>query len=571
MKNVLNNVAATPVRELQAIKSGDRTVYSSEDKSEVFAEHFANVFQDRCDLNFSQAELANFELVRSQVENELTLKPTIPSETSTETSIRNLISESDLVATLKALKKTSPGEDRIHNAVLKKDSVQFRQCLLTLFRVVLSTGIVPRTWKHGVVCLIEKPGKDPTTCKGYRPITLINTIAKLFDKIVAYKLRRELEAANWLCAEQSAYRPRHGCPDHLYRLSRDASQALQSGRECTAVSLDVEAAFDTISHSLLRSKVVNCPIHPLWKRYLSESLRDRQFQVRVEGVVSRPQSIGAGVPQGSVLSPTLFLIFVNDLFVNHMNHRIYKGILADDVIIWTVDERSYGDRLAVKYRLEDTLELVAGWYRSNRLKLNATKTQALRFSLAREDNSVKIDFQGLTLEWSSHLKYLGIVFDKRLSWQHQAKAVSAKVEARLAGLRRLRGKSFKLPSPLALLVYKSYVRPVMEYGCEGTLAMIPHRLDVLQKLQNRALRTCLGRDRYTRLSELHELGGVPLLEDRFRLHVVRYVVRAIENQTLVGRELLRDLRETPVEPSRPSVVSPLDLVREILSVLDKSD
>ena len=111
----------------------------------------------------------------------------------------------------------------------------------------------------------------------------------------------------------------------------------------------------------------------------------------------------------------------------------------------------------------------------------------------------------------------------------------------------------------------------MEYGCEGTLAMIPHRLDVLQKLQNRALRTCLGRDRYTRLSELHELGGVPLLEDRFRLRVVRYVVRAIENLTLVGRELLRDLRETPVEPSRPSVVSPLDLVREILSVLDKSD
>ena len=127
-----------------------------------------------------------------------------------------------------------------------------------------------------------------------------------------------------------------------------------------------------------------------------------------------------------------------------------KGVLADDVLLWTIGNRTYSGRLAVKYRLESTLETTSGWYRANRLKLNASKTQALRLSLCNEDHSVRIVFQGITLEWSDHLKYLGVHFDKKLKWKKQLEAISSKVESRLSGLRRLRGKEHQMPSQIGL-------------------------------------------------------------------------------------------------------------------------
>ena len=144
--------------------------------------------------------------------------------------------------------------------------------------------------------------------------------------------------------------------------------------------------------------------------------------------------------------------------------------------------------------------------------------------------------------------------------------MASKIEPRLAGLRKLKhGKEFKLPKHLALLTYKAYVRPVIEYGCEAFIPLHSNRLEKLQKFQNRALRTCLGRDIYTRIADLHSESQISRVEERLRARSLKFVVRAINNNTLVGRELLEEYRTDLIPSTRPSIVSPMDILRPLLT------
>ena len=399
ISSVMSNTAATPIRELTTIVTPTLEAYTPEEKCTVFAEHFEEVFKPREDLGLSSQEERVFSERERLVEGLPAYQLSFPPSSEQIKGAYALISEGDIVRTINHLKTTSPGNDNIHNTLLRRFSHQLILCLACLFRAVLATGYVPKSWRHADLVLIPKPGKDPSSTKGYRPISLICTIAKLFDRIANYRIRTQLSDAQYFCDEQSGFRTLHGCPDHLYRLSRDGYSALQQGKECTVISLDIEAAFDTVPHPDLRAKIHEAPLDSLWKRYLSENLRNRTFRVRIGGSHSQPKIIRAGVPQGGVSSPTIFIIYTNDLFGKITDSLIRKGALADDVLLWIVGYKSPAGRLAVKYRIEETLEQVSAWYKANRLKLNVAKTQALRISLAKPDNSVKIVFDGATLNW----------------------------------------------------------------------------------------------------------------------------------------------------------------------------
>ena len=463
----------------------------------------------------------------------------------------------------------SPGADQMHNTLLKRHTLIFIFALVHLFQAVLRTGFIPTAWRHAEIVLIPKPGKDPKTVKGYRPISLLPSIGKLFDKIATYKIRDKLMSLGWFMSEQSGFLRLHGCPDHLYRLSRDGAEAMQVGEETTVVSLDVEAAFDTIDHDILRFLLSKTPLHALWKRYLSGNLNMRTFCVRVKSAFSCIRSIRAGVPQGGVSSPTLFTIFSNDLFRKVTDPDIRRGLLADDVLLWLRGTKSKTGRKLVKKRIEATLGVVSDWYRQHGLKLNASKTQALRISLAtQDDDTVKISFQGFELQWQLTLKYLGVIFDKRLTFGPQVKAICDRVSGRLAGLRKLTGKSIRLPCSKSLTVYKAFARPILEYGCEAFISFRPCHLESLQRLQNKALRICMRRGRHhCSVKKLHEDSNTERLEDRLKSRCVKFGIKAMNNKTLVGLELLKDMALGRQPVSRKSVVSPADVLRQLLNVV----
>lgn len=573
VKSVASNTAATPARELKTIDnpSGGAPGFTDATKSELFAKHLESVFSPRSDLNLNFAEQNNLEILKRCVQSTEELKPSPdlglhdPGTSCRRVQSEDLITPGDVIGAIKGLKMKSPGADQIHNTLLKRYSLVFIFSLVHLFQSVLRTGYVPSAWKHAEIVMIPKPGKDPKTVKGYRPISLLPSIGKLFDKIATYKIRDKLMSLGWFMAEQSGFLRLHGCPDHLYRLSRDGAEAMQDGEETTVVSLDVEAAFDTIDHDILRFLLCQTPLHRLWKRYLSENLALRTFCIRVKSAFSSIKLVRAGVPQGGVSSPTMFTIFSNDLFRKVNDPDIRKGLLADDVLLWLRGTRTTTGRKLVKRRIESTLDVVSDWYRQHGLKLNASKTQAIRLSLAREDESIKIVFQGIVLEWQLSLKYLGVIFDKRLTFGPQIKSMCAKTSSRLICLRRLRGKRIRLPSAKALSVYKSFLRPILEYGCEAFISLSSCHMDTLQRIQNEALRICLGRNKYCSIRRLHQESEVEILSDRLQCRCIRFTVRAINNNTLVGSEMLNDLRDATRNVSRKSVVSPTDVLRPLLA------
>lgn len=574
-ESVIKGISATPANELVPIVGENGTlICSSQDKASAFANYYhSKVFQTRTDLPYSAADYKSFTTITSFVNG---CKDIQPSSVPMELPEEDLITFKEIAAVIKSLKMKSPGEDNVHNTLIKRGGAPLINALLPLYNNVIRFGFIPQAWKEALVTLIPKPGKDPTTFKGYRPISLLSTIGKLFDKIMTARIKKELLEAGWFCPEQSGFLELHGCGDHLYRASDDVNCALRIGKETTMICLDVEAAFDTIWHPGVTIKIIHAPMKMYQKRYLAQNLQNRFFAVRVGTDISAKLAIEAGVPQGAVSSPLQFIIFTNDLFrkleIRALN-TLRKGVLADDVCLWIV--HFHNARKGVKQKLENALNRAYRWYVANRLKLNADKTQVIRFTRRPDDGEFALEFNGAQLNWLDSVKYLGVVFDKGLYWDLHLEYVINKITPRITGLKRLRSKEIALPPKLAVLVYQAYVRSCIEYGAEAFATMTDTRKKQLQRFQNEALRICLGKNRYYKITKLHDEARIESIEERFKMKLIKFAVKNMNNKTLVGSEILNSLQieEVPfVERSqnayhytRKTIIPPSLLLRQMLS------
>jgi hypothetical protein len=217
-------------------------------------------------------------------------------------------------------------------------------------------------------------------------------------------------------------------------------------------------------------------------------------------------------------------------------------------------------QMDTKRRLETALCILHEEYRRKKLKLNADKTQMMRISLANENNAIKIIFNGQTLEWQTTINYLGVQYDKKLTFNNHVEKIQQKADQRLACLRRLCSRKIGMPSNQALIVYKAYIRPCIEWGCEAFLAMSPSNMTELQTIQNKALRICLRRSRCYNTAKLHEESTMPDIQERLRLRTIKFLVRTMQQETDAGMETAEALF-TDMPPAKcPSVTTVLSLV-----------
>ena len=362
-----------------------------------------------------------------------------------------------------------------------------------------------------------------------------------------------LETAEWFAGWQSGFRYRRSCADHQFRLAQAGQNALRQRHEVTACCLDIQAAFDCVSHNILRHVLLNLPIGNIWKRYLSRNLTDRFFAVRISTTVGAFRPIRAGVPQGAVTSPTLFIIFTNHLFHRISDPHVKFGGLADDVLLFISGMRTPTGQRETKERMEFALHTLYDEYRRIKLKLNADKTQAIRFSLANENQSLKICFNGKLLEWLPAVTYLGVVFDKQLLFTQHLERIIEKTDKRLTSLRYLCGRKVRMPTKQALTIYKAFIRPCIEWGCEAFLAMSPSNMAALQVVQNSALRTCLRRSIYASTNRMHQETNMPEINERIRLRTIKFLIRTMQVGTDAGKETALALFETQPVAKCPSV------------------
>ena len=359
--------------------------------------------------------------------------------------------------------------------------------------------------------MLLKPDKPVTLTTSYRPISLISSIMKLFERVIEQRLRSHLEDTGYINKHQSGFRRAKSTDDYLFRLSQSIMESFNRGEHVVAAFLDVEKAFDNVWHNGLRYKIFQLGLPTKMTHWLSDFLVGRLIQVNVNSSLSNQINPKAGVPQGSVLSPLLFLIYVSDLPPPH-HKQTSLSQFADDTAQWAF---SLNVKFAANFSQQDLLKL-AMWCAKWRIKLNPKKSKVIIFSrslLARKAE-LNLTLYGEPLKIYPQVKFLGIIFDSKPTFQKHFEYILERCNNRYYHLRLLANKKWG-PSPATLIkIYKQCVRPIFEYGSLSTITLSDNIISKIQQLQNKFIWLALCLPKYILPKLLHDSTGLPYVKDR---------------------------------------------------------
>ena len=490
-----------------------KMAFTNQEKANLFACHLRNChklndyhgFDDKWRKEVEKFVAENWQTFKVQkTENYLATEP------GDDHQLLDEITVEEIADNLRFCKnKSASGEDRINYVMLKKIPRNVFIALAEVFNSCMRLGYFPDLWKKASVSMIPKPNKDSRLAKNHRPISLLPCIGKVYERIISKRLSGFMEQKKLFSPYQSGFRKGHKTSEQLLRLIEEASNATKQKKITAALFLDAEAAFDKAWHDGIRHKLFHLGLPHRLIRLISSFLTNRSLTVKVGEKFSTAVQMEAGTPQGSSLSPLLYIILVNDI-PKEVTTSASLSQFADDIALWS---SAYTHR-AVINKLQRSINMLEGWCRRWRIKLNASKSNLLIISrLLRkksEDSSVML-FDDIVTP-VQHGKFLGIEIDDRLSFNKHFDERVKKAKSRLNLFTMLsRGG---VDNATMIRLYKTYVRPLFEYGSVATIALNAKNIYKYQKVQNEYLRTCLSLPKYIRTSLLHEAAGLEPIEKR---------------------------------------------------------
>uniref|UniRef100_A0A8C7JFN7 Reverse transcriptase domain-containing protein n=1 Tax=Oncorhynchus kisutch TaxID=8019 RepID=A0A8C7JFN7_ONCKI len=375
---------------------------------------------------------------------------------------------------------------------------------MTSFNLSFISSEIPKDWKAAAVIPLFKGG-DTLDPNGYRPISILPCLSKVFESQVNKPVTDHLETHCTFSAVQSGFRAGHGCTSATLKVLNDIITAIDKRQYCAAVFIDLAKAFDSVNHHILISSLGFSDDCLAW---FTNYFADIVQCVKSEGMLSGPLAVSMGVPQGSILGPTLFSVYINDVALAAGDYLIH--LYADDTILYTS-----GPSLdTVLSNLQTSFNAIQHSFRGLQLLLNASKTKCMLFNRSLPAPACPTSITTLDcsdLEYVDIYKYLGVWLDCKLSFQTHIKHLQSKIKSRVGFLFRNKA-SFTHAAKLTLV--KLTILPILDFGDVIYKIASNTLLSKLDAVYHSAIRFVTKAPYTTHHCELYALVGWPSLHIR---------------------------------------------------------
>ena len=457
---IANSVLNKGKSAISPLFNGPEVLSSASDKAKLFAKNFSK----NSNLDDSGISLPVFPSRTNLKLHNISITPKMVNKV-----ITNLDSSK------------ASGPDCIPVVVLKNCEPKLSYILAKLFNKCLKESCFPDWWKVSSVVPVFKNVGERSTAKNYRPVSLLSVVSKVFEKLVNNRIVDHLEKCGLFSDFQYGSRSSRSTADLLTVVSDRIARAFNRSGATRAVALDISNTFDRVWHAGLLHKLKSYGISGQIFGLISSSLSNRRLRVVLDGKSSQEYPVNAGVPQRSILGPTLFLLYINDLPDDVIcNIAIY----ADDTTLYSKCKQASDlwQQLELASGLESSLRDTVAWGRKWLVDFNAGKTQLVSFEQSKNTGATDVKMDGSVLEDKTSFKMLGLTFSSKSYIVSIAKTASKKIGALI--------RSMKLLSPeVALYLYKSTIWPCMEYCCHVWAGAPSCYLELLDKLQKWICRT----------------------------------------------------------------------------------
>lgn len=474
------------------------------------------------DNNFEKATAFNiFFTNQSNIDDSSATLPNTSNNNASNHLYTEIILSDDEVKNVLLSLDTSKatGPDLINPRLLKEAASIFSFPLRKLFNKSLQNSHFPTEWKQTNVTPVHKKGKR-NYINNYGPISLLCITGKVMERCVHNHIYSYFVETKFLCNNQSGFISGDSTVNQLLDISNDIGRALDSGREVRAVFCDISKAFDRVWHKGLLYKLQQAGIGGKLYLWFENYLQSRKQRVVINSSASGWRDVKAGVPQGSILGPLLFLVYINDIV---FDIRSTIKLFADDTTLHIIVDNP----VIASKTLNSDLDKIHKWSNQWLVTFNPQKTESITISTKRNRTlHPDLYLNGQKISEVSHHKHLGLHFSDNGQWSYHVNIVVAKASSRLHIPRRLK---FLLDRKSLEKLYISFVRPVIEYADVVWDNISNDLADKLEKINIEAARIVSGATKLVSLNDLYREVGWDTLHNRRQKH------KLIKFHTMVHR------------------------------------
>ena len=401
-----------------------------------------------------------------------------------------------------------------------------------IINVSFNTGVFPSALKTAKVIAKYKGGPSENV-NNYRPISLLSIFDKIMEKIMHKQLYEFLDEHEILFINQFGFRKKSSTIHALLDITERIRKTMDEGKYGCGVFIDLKKAFDTVNHEILLTKLEHYGIRNNTLNWFRSYLSDRKQFVFFNGVSSNVLDISCGVPQGSVLGPLLFLLYINDL--PNISNKLQFFLFADDTNLYYESD----DLAELEKTMNKELKLLSLWLNVNRLALNIGKTNFIIFRGYKKplNHNVTLLMNKKAIEQKTHVKYLGVMIDEHLNWKEHISNVTKKISRSIGIICKLRSC---LNVFLRKTLYYSLVYSHLNFGIHVWGSACKSDLDKILVLQKKAVRAMTGNRWYqthgnpgplVSSDPLFKNLGILKIEDIYKLNLGKFTLQCISHLT----------------------------------------